>query len=189
MKTLLISLFALLVVATAQRPAAVTYALNPATSRLTWTGYAEAGGYAPTGTLRLAPGGTLVAEGPGALRAARVLVDVRTLAHTNPTLQEHLRGADFFDVAHFPEATFELGRVAGGQALGQLTLKGQTRPISVPVTVTALGADSLLLQGTARVDRTQFGINYNSSSFFQNLGSYAIRNDFQLAFKLKAGRR
>lgn len=189
MKTLFISLFALLFAAVAQRPAAVTYALNPATSRLTWTGYAEAGTYAPTGSLRLAPGGTLVAEGPANVRAARVLVDVRSLHHDNPTLQAHLRGEDFFDVAHFPEATFELGRVVGGQAQGQLTLKGQTRPVLVPLTITPLGPDSLLLQGTARLDRTQFGINYNSSSFFQNLGSYAIRNDFQLTFQLRAGRR
>ena len=189
MKLLFASLLVLLFAATAQRPAAVTYALNPATSRLTWTGYAEAGTYAPTGSLRLAPGGTLVADGPASLRAARVLVDVRTLAHDNPTLQEHLRGADFFDVAHFPEATFALGHVAGGQAQGQLTLKGQTRPVLVPVTIVPFGPDSLLLQGTVRLDRTQFGINYNSSSFFQNLGSYAIRNEFQLAFRLKAGRR
>jgi len=78
--------FAALLLTAAQRPTVVTYALNPASSRLTWTGYAEAGGYAPTGTLRLAPGGSLVADGPAALRAARVLVDVRTLTHANPTL-------------------------------------------------------------------------------------------------------
>jgi len=92
-------------------------------------------------------------------------------------------------VAHFPEAVFELTRVVNGQAQGRLTLKGQTRPVLVPVSITALGADSLLLRGTARLDRTQFGINYNSSSFFQNLGSYAIRNEFLLVFQLKAGRR
>ena len=188
MKALFASLVLVVLLATAQRPATVVYTLNPATSRLTWTGYAEAGTYAPTGILRLAPGGSLVAERPANLRAARVLVDVRTLTHENPTLQAHLRGADFFDVAHFPAATFELSRLANGQAQGQLTLKGQTRPVAIPLTITPLGSDSLLLQGTVHLDRTQFGINYNSSSFFQNLGSYAIRNDFQLTFHLKAGR-
>ncbi len=189
MKTLFVSLLALLLGATAaQRPATTTYALNPASSRLTWTGYAEAGAYAPSGTLRLAPGGTLAAEG-ATPRAARVLVDMRSLHHDLPKLQEHLRGADFFDVAQFPVATFELRQLAGGQAEGQLTIKGQTHPIAIPLTISLIGADSLLLQGTARLDRTQFGINYNSSSFFQNLGSYAIRNDFQLVFKLKAGRQ
>ncbi|MGI4736833.1 MAG: YceI family protein [Janthinobacterium lividum] len=176
-------------VATAQRPATRTYVLNPASSRLVWTGYAEAGGYAPSGTLRLAPGGTLSMTTPATLQAARVLVDVRTLTHSNEKLQEHLRGTDFFDAARFPTASFELLRIAEGQAQGRLTLKGQTHPVTVPVRVVALGADSLLVQGTVQIDRTQFGINYNSSSFFQNLGSYAIRNDFQLAFTLKAGRQ
>ena len=189
MKVLFISLFVLLLAATAaQRPAAASYALNPTSSCLTWTGYAGAGTYAPSGTLRLAPGGLLATDGPTP-RAARVLVDMRTLHHDIAKLQEHLQGADFFDVEHFPTATFELRQLASGQAEGQLTIKGQTHPIAIPLTITPLGADSLLLQGTAHIDRTQFGINYNSSSFFQNLGSYAIRNDFQLEFKLKAGRR
>lgn len=92
-------------------------------------------------------------------------------------------------MARFPEATFVLGRVAGSHAQSQLTLKGQTRPVLVPVTVAPLGPGSLLLQGTLRSNRPQFSINYNSSGFFQNLGSYAIRKEFQLAFQLKAGRR
>lgn len=40
----------------------------------------------------------------------------------------------------------------------------------------------LRLRGTATIDRTQFGVNFNSASFFQNLLSYAIRNDFLVAF-------
>ncbi|WP_190927337.1 hypothetical protein [Hymenobacter armeniacus] len=40
----------------------------------------------------------------------------------------------------------------------------------------------LRLCGTATLDRTQFGVKYKSHSFFQNLGSYAIRNDFQVTF-------
>ncbi len=179
----------LLAVTTAQRPASRAYILNPTSSRLVWTGHAEAGGYAPSGTLRLAPGGTLVVTSSGTLQTAQVLVDTRTLSSANDKLQEHLRGADFFDVPHFPTACFELLRVTDGQAQGRLTLKGQTHPLTMPIRVTPLGSDSLLLQGTAQVDRTQFGINYNSSSFFQNLGSYAIRNDFQVAFTLKAGRQ
>jgi hypothetical protein len=31
---------------------------------------------------------------------------------------------------------------------------------------------SLRAKGTATSDRTQFGVNHNSSRFFQNLGSY-----------------
>ena len=37
----------------------------------------------------------------------------------------------------------------------------------------------LIVKGTAKVDRTKFDIKYNSSSFFQDLGNYAIKNDLE----------
>ena len=46
----------------------------------------------------------------------------------------------------------------------------------------AAPAGSLRLRGTATLDRARFGINYNSTAFFQNLGTYASRNDFPVAF-------
>jgi len=75
--------------------------------------------------------------------------------------------------------------VVKGQAVGELTLKGITKSVRFPVTITPR-PDGLRVQGTASLDRTQFGVNYKSSSFFQNLGSYAIRNDFTLAFDVVA---
>ena len=63
---------------------------------------------------------------------------------------------------------------------------GQTQPVAFPVTVAVVPGGGLLLRGTATLDRTQFGINYNSTTFFQNFGSYAIRNDFQVAFEAVA---
>ena len=177
---LLLSLLALL----AARPAATTYHLDPAASTLAWTGHAEAGNWAPQGTIRLREG-TLVAEGL-AVRAARLVVDMASIAHEQAQLAEHLRGPDFFDAVKFPTAVFELREFKNGQASGTLTLKGIRRPVAFPVAVEAVPGGGLRLRGTATLDRTAFGINYNSSAFFQNLGSYAIRNDFQVAFDVVA---
>ena len=58
--------------------------------------------------------------------------------------------------------------------------------MAVAVTVAAVPGGDLRLTGTATLDRTEFGINYNSTAHFQNLGSYAIRNDFQVAFDVLA---
>ena len=183
MKTLLAILFPVLALLAA-RPAATTYRLDPAASTLAWTGHAEAGSWAPQGTIRLREG-SVVANGQ-TVRAARVVVDMATIAHEQAPLAEHLRHADFFDVANFPTAVFELTEFTGGQARGTLTLKGVTRPVAFPVTVAAVPGGGLRLRGTATLDRTRFGINYNSAAFFQNLGSYAIRNDFQVAFDVLA---
>ena len=182
MKQLLV--FSLLLVLLAARPAAGTFRLDPAASTLAWTGHAEAGSWAPQGTIRLREG-LVVAEGT-AVRAARVVVDMATIAHEQAQLAEHLRGPDFFDATRFPTAVFELTAFQNGQARGTLTLKGIRKPVAFPVSVTAEPGGGLRLRGTASIDRTQFGVNYNSSSFFQNLGSYAIRNDFQVAFEVVA---
>lgn len=181
MKALLILL--VISLGAAFRPATTTYQALPAASRLTWTGYAEAGSWAPSGTLQLRRG-TFTADG-ATIRQGRFEFDMGTITHSDAQLQEHLRGADFFDAARFPVAVFVLREVVKGQAVGELTLKGITKPVRFPV-VSMPHPDGLRLQGAARLDRTQFGVNYNSSSFFQNLGSYAIRNDFTLAFDVVA---
>ncbi|GAA3917891.1 YceI family protein [Hymenobacter algoricola] len=182
MKTLFLLLLTGLLLAF--QPAATSYQVSPATSRLTWTGYAETGTWAPTGTLLLRRG-RFDYDGTR-LRNGRFEFDMASITHTNAQLQQHLRDVDFFDVERFPTAVFSLREVANGVAVGELTLKGITRPLQFPVSLTRRPGGSLALRGTATLDRTRFGVNYNSSSFFQNLGSYAIRNDFQLEFELLA---
>ena len=106
--------FLLLLTLAAARPAADTYRLNPAASRVTWTGYAEVGGYAPTGTVQLRQG-TFAYDGR-TLRAGRFEFDMRTIAQEQAQLAEHLRGPDFFDAATYPTAVFVLGEVRDGLA-------------------------------------------------------------------------
>ncbi|MBC7447558.1 MAG: YceI family protein [Hymenobacteraceae bacterium] len=182
-------LLALLVAAPAlaafQTPAARTiYTFDPAASHLTWTGYAEIGSWAPTGTVQLR-GGTLTLDANGAIRAGRLEVAMATLTHENADLQTHLRAPDFFDVARFPVATFVLRTVARDSAFGTLTLKGTTHSLRFPVQVIRSSA-GLRLTGTAVVDRTQFGVRYNSARFFRDLGDQAIRDDFRLTFDVVA---
>jgi polyisoprenoid-binding protein YceI len=182
MKTLLFTLLAVLLLSF--RPASTsTYQALPTASQLTWMGYAEVGDWAPSGTLQLRRG-TFMYEG-NTLRKGRFEFEMKTITHTDAQLQKHLRGADFFDVERFPVAVFVLREVVEGQAVGELTLKGITKPVRFPIIITPQ-PEGLRIKGTATVDRTQFGVNYNSSSFFQNLGSYAIRNEFTLAFDVVA---
>ena len=157
-----------------------TYQFDPAASRLTWTGHAETGSYAPSGSIRLRQG-TLQYDGRRVSRG-RCEVDMQTLSHENGTMQKHLRGDDFFAVRRFPTAVFELDSVVNGQATGRLLLRGVTKPLRFPLTVTAGPSGELHLKGVATIDRTQFDVKFNSSSFFTNLGDQAIRNDFQLDF-------
>ncbi len=160
------------------------YAFDPAASRLTWTGYAEIGSWAPSGSIQLR-GGTLTIGTDGRIRAGRLDVAMNTLSHDNADLQTHLRSADFFDVEHFPTATFVLRTLARDSVFGTLTLKGKAHPIGFPVKISRSAA-GLRLVGTAVIDRTRFGVRYLSPRFFSDLGDHAIRDDFRLGFDVVA---
>src|SRR5215472_4302895 len=79
-------------------------------------------------------GAIQIAEGPRD-STAEVRIDMTSVDSGSEARDEHLRSADFFDAAHHPQATFS-GRAAGWQGtrgllVGELTLRGITRPISL----------------------------------------------------------
>jgi polyisoprenoid-binding protein YceI len=87
-------------------------------------------------------------------------------------LSAHLQSPDFFDAEQYPELRFtaEDIRLDGdGQVSvdGELTIKGVTQPVTVTGTVTApmtdpYGNERIGLNLTTKVDRTNFGIDWNN---------------------------
>ena len=82
---------------------------------------------------------------------------------------EHLRSADFFDAATFPVATFKSTKVeaAGTNKLtvtGDLTIKDQTKPVVLDVTVNGAGQHPMMkvpavgFDATTTIKRTDFGV-------------------------------
>ncbi|SOD92102.1 YceI family protein [Spirosoma fluviale] len=180
MKTLFISFFfafALVSSTVAQSQ----FTVDAKASQLNWTGYAELGSWAPSGTIQVSKGQFSVAGRQ--ITTGRISIDMTTLQHEDAKLQAHLRDEDFFDIARYPTATFLLASLSGQVATGQLTIRGVTRPVTFPVVVSPEG-DGLRIKGKAVIDRTQFAIRYNSTSFFSGLGDYAIKNEFSLAFNI-----
>jgi polyisoprenoid-binding protein YceI len=87
-----------------------------------------------------------------------------------PALDEHLKGADFFDAAKFPTITFKSTKVeaAGAGKLrvsGNLTVKGVTRPAVLDVTLNKAAEQPMLktpaigFDATATIKRSEFGIS------------------------------
>jgi polyisoprenoid-binding protein YceI len=86
-------------------------------------------------------------------------------------LSTHLQSPDFFDAERHPELLFTAEKIdlSGSEvsARGELTIKGVTQPVEVTGTATAplvdpYGNDRIGLQLTAAVDRTDFGVNWNT---------------------------
>jgi polyisoprenoid-binding protein YceI len=78
---------------------------------------------------------------------------------------EHLRTKDFFEVETHPTFVYEATSVApaadGTFAIsGTFTVHGQTRPLTVTATATPDGADRVTVNGTADLDRTDWGLTW-----------------------------
>jgi polyisoprenoid-binding protein YceI len=78
---------------------------------------------------------------------------------------DHLRSADFFEVSEYPDITFTVDRIAPASdavtVSGQLTVHGQTRPVSFPARVSVSGGDEVWLDGDVHVNRADFGLTWS----------------------------
>lgn len=119
-----------------------------------------------------AKGGTVVID--RAARTGRVDVefDPSAVATGVPKFDEHLRSADFFEVAKHPTASFKSSRItfddlgAPKTVVGDLTIKGITKPVTLQVTsfncgdhpmakVPACGANA-----TASIKRSDYDMSF-----------------------------
>ena len=115
--------------------------------------------------------GTVSAAGDvtGTVTVAAASVDTKMKKR-----DEHLRSADFFNVASTPDITFTAEQVTpsgeGVTIAGALTVAGRTRPASFAARVTALDGTQVDLDGELQVNRTDFGLTWNQ------LGMASVHN-------------
>lgn len=85
----------------------------------------------------------------------------------------HLRSPDFFDVENHPTITFASSTIAPAgdgtfQVTGDLTIKGETRPVTLDVELAGSAVDPwgntrLGLEGTAIISRKDWGLTWNAA--------------------------
>ena len=106
---------------------------------------------------------------------------------------DHLRSADFFDVAKFPTITFKstsVRRDRGNRwtARGILTMHGVAREITLPLTLAGPIKDQqagarIGIEAKTRLNRQDFGIKYGQ---VLDNGALAIANDVDIEIGLEA---
>ncbi|MCK6607989.1 MAG: YceI family protein [Flavobacterium sp.] len=155
-------------------------------STINWVGKKVTGAHEGTITLKE---GALVFKGKKVVNG-NFTVDMTTINTTDldgkgkANLDGHLKSDDFFGVEKFPTATLvfkTIGEKGKGvyAVTADLTIKGKTEPIKFDLTVAGNTATTSL-----NVDRTKYGIQYGSGSFFDNLGDKTINDEFELKVKL-----
>jgi len=68
---------------------------------------------------------------------------------------------------------------------GDLTIKGQTRNITFPAKV-SINNGMLNLMAAFSINRTDWGIQYGSGTFFKNLGDNVINDNIDFTLNLTA---
>ncbi len=136
--------------------------------------------------------GTLSIPGDD-LAQASVNVTIQTASVTTRNEQRdgHLRSPDFFDAEKFPTITFaskSVTKQAAGYALvGDLTMHGVTKEVTLAVTDNGAGKDPWggtrrSFEATGLIDRRDFGLEWNAAL---ETGGVLVSTDVKLSFDLQ----
>lgn len=97
-----------------------------------------------------------------AASGATVTIEVGSLDTGEDQRDDQARGPDFFDVAAHPQAIFTTNTIradgSGYVADGTLVMKGVSKPLVLPFTLTYEGEDTVRMVGSLKVDRTEWGV-------------------------------
>ncbi|WP_115552820.1 YceI family protein [Xanthomonas arboricola] len=114
--------------------------------------------------------GTLVYDAADVTKSTvQVTLPLSGLNSFTAKFDEHLKSGDFFDAAKFPTATFKSTKVesAGANKLtvtGDLTIKDQTKPVVLDVTLNGAGEHPMKkvaaagFDATTTIKRSDFGV-------------------------------
>jgi len=114
--------------------------------------------------------GSLILDN-GSIQEATATIQVKSLNTGIEKRDNHLRTADFFEAAKYPEITFKGKRVEkkGDQTvlIGDFTMRGVTKELQLPVTLSGpvkdpQGNSRIGLEAKATVNRTDYGMKFNA---------------------------
>jgi polyisoprenoid-binding protein YceI len=118
--------------------------------------------------------GTVVLDGDEVSRSsASVTISAASIDTRQPQRDAHLRSNDFLAMDQFPTLTFtSTGARRTGEAEfeldGDLTIRGVTRPLTIPFTFEGTAQDPygnvrVGFEGSVVINRKDFGVSYNAA--------------------------
>ena len=141
--------------------------INTSTSSVEWKGV-MVGIYSHNGFVSIKEG-NLVWQG-NLITGGSITIDMETMTQSDSLykteenkLVAHLESPDFFDVANFPTATFEItsSEKSTNTVYGNLTVRGITD--SEVVEDVIFGVEKKSATGTLKFDRQKYGVAYKGS--------------------------
>ena len=152
----------------------VVYDLSPETA-ITWAATVSALGTRTGGWTDFK--GTIEVDG-GNFETAKIAAEVQmksVFADANEIKEKMLGKEHFFNPIDFPTSSFKSTAVkktaTGYDVTGDLTIRGKTKSVTLPVTDVKIEGKSLTCKSTLKMNRHDFDIEYNST-----IGDYAIQD-------------
>lgn len=140
--------------------------------------------------------GTIVIDESDPTRSdVDVTIDAASIDTRVAQRDEHLRSADFFDVARHPSLVFKSRRVERqGDALkvvGDLTIRDVTREVTLDVTsqgqqTDPWGGQRAGFEATGRIKRSDFGLTWNQAL---ETGGVMVGDEVKIAIDLELVRQ
>ena len=126
-----------------------------------------------------------------------VSIDASTINTHDQKRDEHLRSADFFDVATYPAITFKSKRVQPGKGgdlfvTGDLTIRGVTKEVTLDVEPLSpevndpWGNVKRGASARARINRKDFNVVWNAAL---DGGGVLVGDDVAITLEVELGRR
>lgn len=126
------------------------------------------------------------------LKSAKATIKVASVDTREKKRDDHLRSADFFDAAKFPEMTFVSNKVEGaGDALvvyGDLTIRGTTKEVALKGHYRGEISDpsGMIRAGFSAntvINRHDFGLNWNKAL---ETGGVVVGDDVTITLEIEA---
>ncbi|MEO5571523.1 MAG: YceI family protein [Bacteroidia bacterium] len=176
----------------------ITYDADVTKSTFFWHGKKVTGEH--SGTVKIMKGA--IYRNKGMFNGGEVEIDMTSIADTDITnaeykekLEKHLKAESFFDVAKFPTATFKIKRWSpikeaktgsvNYNVTGDLTIKGITKEITFPA-IANLNDKTVTASAEFNIDRTDYGLKYQSIKFDPGIGDKMIYDEFNIKINLVA---
>jgi polyisoprenoid-binding protein YceI len=136
--------------------------------------------------------GTGETNADGTLKSAELTIDAASLNTNVEARDNHLRSPDFFDVAKYPQITFRSTKIEQKGTditiVGDLTMHGETKPVTLKGEMTAAvtdpwGNQRSALAVSAKINRKDWALHWNQAL---EAGGWAVGEDVKLNVEFEA---
>jgi polyisoprenoid-binding protein YceI len=163
------------------------YNLDTERSTLDWTA-SKIVSTTHTGKVALKSG--IIQKGENNFLGGSFVIDMTKITESkdNEQFLGHIRSDDFFAIEKFPESRFEITSIENVEGntykvAGDLTIKDKTNTIDFSATLED-DENELKVSAEFNIDRTRWGVNFDSGTVFQQLGDKAIKDEIEYKLNL-----